>query len=180
MARTRRDTAAGIFHVYTHSVWAAELFRDDADRATSLRELARAGAKAGWTCLAYCLLDTHYHLILEVEDGMLPRGMHSLNFRFAIGFNRRYGSKGHVHGARYDNVRIADERHLLRCFRYIVRNPVEAGLCERPQDWPWSSYAATIGPAESAPFVASDRILGPLGRSREGAIAALRRFVEES
>jgi hypothetical protein len=48
MARRCRDKAAGLFHVYTHSVWAAELFRDDRDRGVFLRELARAGAKAQW------------------------------------------------------------------------------------------------------------------------------------
>src|SRR5581483_6380095 len=77
--RKHRDVSAGLFHVYTHCVWAAPaLYRDDADRLTFLRELASATAKFEWTCVAYCLMRTHYHLILAVLDGVLPRGMHAL------------------------------------------------------------------------------------------------------
>ena len=107
--------------MYTHGVWAAdELFRDDVDRMVFLRELVRAGAKVEWDCLAFCLMDTHYHLLLEVDDGALPRGMHSLNFRYAGQFNDRHAMKGHVMGARYDSVRIEDDEHLLNAFKYVV------------------------------------------------------------
>ncbi|HZD87831.1 MAG TPA: hypothetical protein VE088_07490, partial [Gaiellaceae bacterium] len=92
MARRNRDVAPGVFHVWAHSVRDEALFRDDLDRMAFLRELARAGAKAGWRCIAYCLMDTHYHLILEVDAGVLPDGMHSLNFRYACWFNQRHGT----------------------------------------------------------------------------------------
>lgn len=84
---------AGTFHVYSHSVWAAELFRDDRDRMVFLRELARAGDKARWLCLGFCLLGSHYHLLIDVDDDSLPVGMHSLNFRHAVGFNIRHRMK---------------------------------------------------------------------------------------
>jgi REP element-mobilizing transposase RayT len=121
--------AAGIFHVYTHSVWAAPaLFHDEIDYTTFLRELARTTARTEWDCIAFCAIDTHYHLIVEVDDGVLPKGMHALNFRYAMQFNERHALKGHVMGARYDAVRIDDEDHLVTAFRYVVRNPLEAGL----------------------------------------------------
>src|SRR5437870_204911 len=88
LARNLRDKAAGLFHVYTHSVWAAELFRDDRDRVVFVRELSRAVNKAQWICVGFCLMRTHYHLVLDVDDGALPTGMHALNFRYAIEFNR--------------------------------------------------------------------------------------------
>ena len=118
---------AGTFHVYSHSVWAAELFRDDRDRMVFLRELARAGNKASWVCLGFCLMGSHYHLLLDVHDDALPVGMHSLNFRHAVGFNIRHRMKGHVLGARYDAVRIRDDEHLLTVIRYVERNPVRVG-----------------------------------------------------
>lgn len=181
MARSHRDTAAGIFHVYTHAVWAAdELFRDDVDRIAFLRELVRAGAKVDWDCLAFCLMDTHYHLLLEVDDDALPRGMHSLNFRYAAPFNGRHSMRGHVMGARYDAVRVEDDEHLLNAFKYVVLNPVEAGLVQSPADWPWSSYAGTVGLAEPHAFVADDRVLDALRTTSARAIRALRTFVEES
>jgi REP-associated tyrosine transposase len=179
MSRARRDLAAGLFHVYSHSVWAAELYRDDRDRLVFLREIARAVDKAQWLCLGFCLLGTHYHLLLDVDEDALPVGMHSLNFRHAMAFNARHRMKGHVLGARYDSVRIRDDDQLLAAFRYVMRNPVEAGLVERPEDWPWSSYAATIGLAEQHSFVNPSRILGSFGGPPELAAASLRDFVTE-
>src|SRR2546423_727066 len=126
MPRRLRDLRAGLFHVYTHSVWAGQHFRDDRDRVTFLRELARATVRTDWNCLAYCLMRTHYHLILDVNDGALATGMQALNFRYAMAYNKRHGMKGHVHGRRYGARRIADDVDLVGTFRYVVRNPVEA------------------------------------------------------
>ncbi len=180
MPRPPRDLEPGLFHVYSHSVWAADaLFRDDEDRLTFLRELALATDRVGWTCVAYCVMSTHYHLILDVQAGALAKGMHSLSFRYASSFNVRHAMKGHVHGRRYGARRIVDESDLLGVFKYVARNPVEAMLCEKPQDWPWSTYAATVGLAEQATFVDPGRVLrcydGPLELIR----ALLRRHVEE-
>jgi hypothetical protein len=103
MARRCRDKAAGLFHVYTHSVWAAELFRDDRDRGAFLRELVIAGAK--------------------VQDA-LPIGMHSLNFRHAVEFNRRHGMKGHVLGARYDSVASTPHaKSQRRASEHLLQRP---------------------------------------------------------
>jgi REP-associated tyrosine transposase len=180
MPRGLRDVSAGCFHVYTHSVWAADaLFRDDTDRLVFLRELVRAIDKARWTCLAFCLMKTHHHLVLEVEDGALPLGMHALNFRYACSFNDRHKMKGHVHGSRYGARRLVDETALLDGFRYVVRNPVEAMLCESPAQWPWSSYAGTIGAADRHSFVDASKVLACFSGSQELRMAELQRRVEE-
>jgi putative transposase len=156
------------------------LFRDEFDRVAFLVELANAGSKARWSCLGYCLMETHQHLLLEVEDGALPAGMHALNFRYAIGFNRRYATKGHVHGARYGARRLEGPDDLVSTFRYIARNPVEAMLCSAPAAWPWSSYAQTIGLCQTVSFLDVNRLLTCYDGPRELAIGALRAFVEES
>jgi hypothetical protein len=72
-----RDTSAGLFHVYSHCVWAAPaLYRDDVDRLEFLRQLAQVTRKTRWSCLAYCLMRTHYHLVVRVDDGVLPRAIY--------------------------------------------------------------------------------------------------------
>lgn len=181
MPRRHRDTNAGLFHVYTHCVWAAPaLYRDDADRLTFLRELARATAKFEWTCVAYCVMTTHYHLLLAVADGVLPKAMHAINFRYACYFNKRHASLGHVQAARYGSRRIVDDHDLAFTFRYVARNPVEAGLCATPGDWRWSSYAGTVGLAQPQPFVDPSLVIRCFGDDREQAIGALRAFVEQS
>jgi REP element-mobilizing transposase RayT len=177
--RRKRDTEAGRFHVHAHSVWAAPaLFRDDVDRAAFLRELARATARVGWRCVAYCAMTTHYHLLLEVESGVLPEGMHAINFRYAAMFNGRHGMKGHVFGARYDAHRIRDERHLLTAYAYIAANPVKAGMCARADEWPWSSHPGSIGRATPSSFVDSSPVIGCFAGEPEVAAEQLRRFVD--
>jgi REP-associated tyrosine transposase len=169
-----------MFHVYVHSVWAADaLFWDDEDRLTFIRELALATARTGWRCLAFCLMGTHYHLILDVDAGALPKGMHSLNFRYASWFNQRHDMKGHVQGRRYGARRIRSDGDLLDVFKYVARNPVEAMLCRAPQEWPWSTYAATVGLAKLHSFVDPGPIVRCFAGAAELARAALRRFVED-
>jgi putative transposase len=179
MPRRPRDTAAGIFHVYTHCVWAADaFFRDDFDRIALIRELPRAIELGGWTCIAFCLMTTHHHLIIEVPEHGLPIGMHSLNFRYASTFNSRHSMKGHVQGRRYGATRISDEEFLLDRYRYVARNPEEAGLA-KATTWPWSSYAGTIGLQEPHSFVNAAPVLGCFDCPREIAVARLRAYVEK-
>lgn len=179
MPRPPRDLAPGIFHVYTHAVWAADaLYRDDQDRLTFLRELARATASTGWRCLGFCLMGTHYHLILDVDAEVLSKGMHSLNFRYATYFNERHAMKGHVHGRRFDARRIRGNAGLRRVVKYVARNPLEAGLCEKPEDWRFSSYAGTIGLREQHSFVDDRLILECFDSSEAYARVSLRNFVD--
>lgn len=174
----RRDAAKGIFHITSHSVWDLELYRDDIDRTNYCALLARTTARLGWECMGVCLMDTHVHLILGVEDGILAEGMQQLGFRFAVGFNARHRRRGRVFGAPYGLRRIADDTDLLGVYRYVMLNPVEARLVEHPAQWPWSSYASAIGLRDTFSFVDAGRVLGCLDGPPEIAIARLRAFVE--
>jgi putative transposase len=174
----RRDTAKGIFHVTCHSVWDLDLYRDDIDRTNYCALLARTTARLGWECIGTCIMKTHVHLILGVEDGVLADGMQQLSFAYAVGFNARHRRRGRIFGAPYGLRRIADDADLLGVYRYVMLNPVEAGLVERPEQWPWSSYASTVGLRDTFSFVNADRVLGCLGGAPEIAVARLRAFVE--
>lgn len=174
-----RDAAAGLFHVYTHCVWAAPaLYRDDTDRSEFLRSLARVTRKTGWTCLAYCLMSSHYHLIVRVEGGSLPRAMHRLNLAYALHHNRRHGLRGHVQFERYGARRLHDHFELAIAFAYLANNPVKAGLCSAQAEWPWSSYAATVGLAPPASFVDSRELLRGFEATGIDPRIALRIYVE--
>lgn len=160
MPREPRDLAAGIFHVYTHCVWPAPaLYRDDIDRMTFVRFLARTTATIGWTCIAMCLMGTHYHLIVEVDDGELATGMHRLNLAYARHFNKRHHQRGHVQFNRYGSDRIRSDGHLLDRYAYVALNPVRAGICRRAEDWAWSGYADAVGLATRFGFVDASRVL---------------------
>jgi putative transposase len=161
MPRQLRDKNAGVFHVFTRCVYASKaLYRDDIDRLEFLRYLARTIGRSGSTCVAFCLMTTHYHLILAVENDVLPKAMHSLNLAYAQAFNRRHGLKGHVQFRPYGAKRIRGDGDLLTRYRYVVRNPVRAGLCEFAADWPWSSFAGSVGLAEPDSFVDASSVVG--------------------
>ena len=180
MPHPRRDIAAGIFHVYTHCVWASPaLYRDRVDRVEFLRHLARTTAKTGWTCVAYCLMSSHYHLIVEVGQGVLPTAMHSLNLGYALHHNRRHGLRGHVQFRRYGARRLHDDAELLTAFRYLARNPFDAGVCSSPAKSSWSSYPGTVGLEELAAFVDPSRVLDCFRHAGFDARAALRAAVEK-
>jgi REP element-mobilizing transposase RayT len=179
MPRTARGPVeAGRYHVYTRSAGKIPHFRDDVDRTDFCNRLARVCKGFRWRCEAFCLMTTHFHLLLDVGDHTLSRGMHWLNGTYAQQFNRRHGRWGHLCGARYSSRPIETRRQLLATFAYIARNPVRAGLCELPQDWPWSSYAGTAGYREQFLFVDDREILAYYGVNRADAQRRLRRFVE--
>lgn len=178
MPRRPRDHAPGLFHITAHSVWSVELFPDDLDRFLFCSELASTVARFHWTCISACVMTTHYHLILEVDDDSLPQGMQQLNFRYAIGFNARRRLRGHAFGSRYSSNRIESDGYLASVYRYVVRNPVRAGICDRPEEWPWSSWATAIGAADTFDFVDPSRVIGYFGDDPESALERLRTFVE--
>ncbi len=142
----RSELADGRFHITACGAGGAHIFLTDLDRVEFLRGLDITMVRYGWTLLAYCLMGTHYHLVLDVEGKTLPEAMRWLNGVYARRFNKRHERRGHLLGARYNTWFIRDERHYTATIRYVLDNPVRAGLCERPEDWPWS-YAAETLPA---------------------------------
>jgi putative transposase len=179
MARGERDAAPGIFHVWTHSVWTNVLYGDDIDRMSWITELAATTAKYRWTCIGFCELTTHNHLIIETFDESLSDGMQRLNFRHAIGFNRRHKQRGHVVDGRFSSKRITTEEQLVTTYRYMARNPIEADICKSPGEWPWCSYRSLIDPVEPFTFVDLSRVAACF-RPAETAVEQLRRFVESA
>ena len=121
---------------------------------------------------------SHYHLIVNVDDGVLPSAMHALNLPYARVFNRRHSLRGHVQFDRYGARRIRGESDLLARYAYVVNNPVEAGLCETAEEWPWSSHAGTIGLRPATSFIDDSVVLGCFDWPLD-ARAELRRLVHE-
>ncbi|HEY2373129.1 MAG TPA: transposase [Gaiellaceae bacterium] len=179
MAREPRGTVyAGIYHVTRRSAGPVDMFRDDVDRTDFCNRLDRAIGRFDWLCHAFCLMSTHYHLLLEVDEDALQPGMRVLNGCYAQQFNRRWARSGHLKGGPYGAARIETEEHLLGCVRYIARNPVEAGLCVHPADWYWSSYRGCAGYDDGFRFVTNEFILSLFHENRARAQRLLRAFVE--
>jgi putative transposase len=166
------------FHVFARAVWGRELFVDDGDHRFFLRRLALTVARYGWTCTGYCQMGTHHHLLVRLTRPNLALGMQELHSVYARGFNERHGRRGHVLSERYVPVLLQTDAHVLWAHRYVVRNPVEAGLCAAPADWRWSSYRATAGLAPCPRLLDVDPLLMLFGPERRAARARYRDFVE--
>lgn len=139
MGRVNRSSLPdGYFHVFSRATFEPELFRDDGDRRYFLRLLASCERLHAWTCHAFCLMTTHYHLVVEARREDLSSGAERLNGRYARGFNRRYGRFGHLFAERFSVRVIESEEYLFQACSYVVLNPVQAGLCMRAEEWPWS------------------------------------------
>jgi REP-associated tyrosine transposase len=174
VGRPPRPTAPGIYHVGTKAPTALPFFHDAEDYYVFMATLSRVILFEHLTCLAFCLMTTHYHLLLDAPEGALPRAMKQLNWHYARSVNERLGGRGHVVGGRYFSVPVSETDHLLNEFKYIALNPVEAGLCKAPQEWRWSSYAGTVGLEREFGFIDSSLIFGSI----DGGEIGLRAFVE--
>jgi putative transposase len=176
----RLQVAGGVFHVTARGNRRQEIFTDDRDRAYFLTLLAVVCARLQWKCHAYCLMTNHYHLMIETPEEDLSKGLHWLNFRYAQWFNLQHDFSGHLFQGRFHSVLVESNVHLIELARYIVLNPVRAGLCARAQDWKWSSYRAFAHEfVKRRTFVHVDWLLAQFGRERDRARERYRQFVEE-
>lgn len=132
-----------------------------------------------WICHAYCLMPNHYHLLVETPLANLSQGMRQLNGVYTQAFNRRHNRTGHLLQGRYKAILVEKESHLLELARYIVLNPVRAGLVQHPRAWRWSSYRATVGEEEPSAFLTTDWILSQFHRERARAQREYRKFVSK-
>lgn len=180
MARPLRIEFPGaIYHVTSRGNCKAEIYRSDRDRRSFLRVLSDVIDRYSWICHSYCLMENHYHLLIETPLGNLSRGMRQLNGVYTQQFNHANERVGHIFQGRYKAILIERETHLLELSRYIVLNPVRAGLAGSAEGWPWSSYQKIVQPGGGRSFVYSDWILAQFGVNRPHAEAAYQKFISK-
>jgi hypothetical protein len=124
-------------------------------------------------------MNNHYHLVIETPDGNLSNGMKQLNGVFTQALNRTYKRVGHVFQGRYKAILIQKENNMLEVCRYVVLNPIRAGIVEYLDQWTWSSYRATAGRGKPHSCLKTDWILGQFGGSRRLAERSYREFIKE-
>jgi putative transposase len=174
----RLQFAGAIYHISTLATGPSEFFRTPYDYRGFLIILERAAEKYGLLLHAYCLMVTHYHLVVTTPEPNIARAMQYLNSIYARAFNKRYGRLGHFVAARYSSRLIETEGHAYEVSRYVPLNPVRSELCELPEEWPWSSYAATIGLRQEPAFLDSSWILRLFGEDLCTARRTYADFVE--
>ena len=156
------EMAGGIHHVWQRGNNRRRIFLAPGDRAFFLSLLREVATKYHWHCLSYCLMENHFHLVLETPQRTLGSGMRDLCSRYAQWFNARHETGGgHVFQARFGSKLVFRDAQLAQLIRYVARNPVRAGLCRHPEDWRWSSHRGLMK-GDPHPLVAVERVTAQL------------------
>jgi REP element-mobilizing transposase RayT len=174
----RDDEPHATHHVFFRGNARMALFERDEEFESSLGRLGKVALARGWAVYLFCWMTNHAHVVLSTRDGDLSAGMRDWLSLLARDFNRARNRDGRVLGAPFGSRRVRRDEHLLELARYLPLNTVRARLCRRPEDWRWSSYAATLGLVDPPPFLVADHVLELFGRRRDAARAAYRAFVE--
>lgn len=178
MARPLRlEFAGALYHVTSRGDRQEAIFRNDGDRHAWQQILASVCARFDWAVHAFCQMGNHYHLLVETRDANLSRGMRQLNGEYAQRFNFRNTTVGHLFQGRFHAVLVQRQTYLMELSRYVVLNPVRAGMVATPNGWPWSSYRMTCSDAPAPAWLATDWLLSQFGVQRSDAIHAYREFV---
>ena len=180
MARPLRLSFPGaVYHVTSRGNARHDIVADDRDRSQWLSFLAHVDDRNGWLCHEYCLMDNHYHLVIETPKPNLSIGMRQLNGRYTQAYNRRHEQVGHVFQGRFTAILVEKDAHLRELCRYVVLNPVRAKIVSHPRLWVWSSYRATVGETKAPGWLTTDWILSQFGQRGGAAQARYRTFVAE-
>lgn len=181
MARPLRIEYPGaIYHVTARGNRRSQIFTDDYDRREFLKILSEVNRRFDTRCHAYCLMDNHYHLLLETPQANLSMVMRQLDGVYTQKYNWLHRKTGHVFQGRYKAIVIERDAYLLEVARYIVLNPVRAGLVGGPDKWPWSSYGATAGSEKADVSLTTAWLLGLFDNATTAAKIKYMEFVRNA
>ena len=173
----RLEFPDALYHLTSRGDRREDIYEDDVDRRTFLDVLSPVIGQFNWTCYAYCLMSNHYHLLIQTPDANLSKGMRQLNGVYTQAYNRRHNKTGHLFQGRYKSILVDEDNYLLELSRYIVLNPVRAGMVKRVDQWKWSSYMAMVGKVAVPDWLANDYLLSQFSAQRKTAIQKYMAFV---
>jgi REP element-mobilizing transposase RayT len=168
-----------LYHVTARGDRREDIFEDDVDRQAFLEIFGQVVKQFNWLCYAWCLMDNHYHLLIQTPYANLSKGMRQLNGVYTQSSNRRHARVGHLFQGRFKAILVDSDAYLLELARYVVLNPVRAGMVRKPDKWAWSSYRASMGLAPAQPFLAVDGLLAQFAKRRTVAQARYAQFVAD-
>lgn len=177
MARKPRIHYPGaLYHVMLRGNGGMDIFGDDRDRYRFFLFLNEGIERFGYRVYAYCLMDNHIHLAVQVSEQPLSRAMQNLSFRYTRWVNWRNKRTGHLFQGRYKAILVEAEEYLLQLIAYLHLNPVRAGMVEDPLAYRWSSHRAYMG-QELLPCLSSDPILARFSKKPAPARKQFSEFV---
>ena len=181
MPRKPRVEAPGaIHHVIARGNGGGRIVADDDDRQALVAALGHASTRYGWRVQAYCLMDTHLHLVVETPEPTLGAGMRWLLGGYAYEFNQRHARRGHLFVGPFSSSRVGTEAYAIEVCAYVVLNPLRAALVHSPENWKWSSYRATAGLVAPPTFLESRLVPAILHVDRKRAQELYQQLVRDT
>lgn len=181
MARALRIEYPGAFyHIIQSGIEGRIIFLNDRDRNKFLEYIAESHIKYHHIIHSYCLMSTHYHLILETKEANLSRVMHYINSSYSTYFNRKKKRRGSLFGGRYKAILVQADEYLQKLSCYTHLNPVRANIVESPEDYPYSSYNFFIYDKSTPEWLNINMILGIFNRNVVKARKLYKSFVISS
>jgi REP element-mobilizing transposase RayT len=178
MARPLRISYPGAFyHVTSRGNEQKGIFKSQRDREKFIEYLESAVKRYDAVIHAYCLMDNHYHLLLETPSGNLSRIMAHINGAYTTYFNVKRERFGHLFQGRYKAILIEADEYAKELSRYIHLNPVRAKMVNLPEEYEWSSYSYYIGKKKSPEWLKIDFILGYFEKKLSAAQKRYKEFV---
>ena len=178
MARPLRINYPGAFyHITSRGNERKAVFKSKRDREKFLEYLESATLRYDAVIHAYCLLDNHYHILLETPSGNLPQIMRHINGAYTTYFNVKRKRSGHLFQGRYKSILVDIDEYAKELSRYIHLNPVRAKIVEDPEEYKWSSYQDYIGLRKPPEWLARNFILGYFGKKIPAAQRGYKKFV---
>ena len=175
----RIEYCGAVYHVTSRGNGREDIFLNDEDRAGWLKLFGEVCERYNWHCYSYCLMTNHYHIVIETKEANLSKGMRHLNGVYTQQFNRRHNHVGHVFQGRYKSILVEKNNYLLELCRYVVLNPIRAGMTKSTNEWPWTSHLAICGNASQEQWLAVDQVLSFFNKSRTKARLAYQHFISD-
>lgn len=180
MARPLRiEFPDAFYHVTSRGNERKTVFRSQKDRERFLSYLESAHYRYGAILHVYCLMDNHYHLLVETPRGNLSQILHHINGAYTTYFNIKHGRSGHLFQGRFKAILVEKDSYGEELSKYIHLNPVRAGLVKNTSEYRWSSYRYYIGMEREPEWLTTTFILSYFGGHGRSTYRKYREFVEE-
>jgi REP element-mobilizing transposase RayT len=179
MARPLRiEYPCAFYHVTSRGNEQKEIFKSDKDKEKFISYLESSSIRYDAAIHAYCLMNNHYHLLLETPSGNLSQIMRHINGAYTTYFNIKRKRAGHLLQGRYKAILVEADEYAQELSRYIHLNPVRAGLTEKPEEYAWSSYKCYIGKGKRPEWLRIEFILSYFGEKEAAAQRKYHLFVD--
>lgn len=180
MARPQRiEYQDALYHVTSRGNAREDIYLDDEGRLLFMTVIGEVCDLFNWSIYAWCLMDNHYHFLVKTPDANLSKGMRYLNGVYTQRFNKKESRVGHVFQGRYKAIMVEEEGYLLELSRYIVLNPVRAGMVESAEQYNWSNYQVVTGQVPCPKWFDKKSILEYFGKPNKIAIQNYMQFVAD-